>query len=47
MDGVIILYIRDGIPSNILKVLVSVQGLYVAIKIREKIWLIGCSYNQL
>ena len=44
-DGGIILYIRDDIPSTLLNIETSIEGLYVEINVRGKKWLIGCSYN--
>ena len=42
---VIILFIRDDIPSTLLNTKTSTEGLYVEINLRKKKWLMGCSYN--
>ena len=40
------LYIREDIPSNLLKVeSLPVEGFYVEMKLRSENWLINCSYN--
>ena len=43
--GGIILYVREDIPSSLLKKDTSIEALYVEINVRKKKWLIGCSYN--
>ena len=43
--GGIILYVREDIPSSLLKIDTSIEALYVEINVRKKKWLIGCSYN--
>ena len=45
-DG-IMLYVREEIPSNLLKVEpLPIEGFYVEMKLRSKNWLMNCSYNQ-
>ena len=44
-SGGIILYIRDDIPSTLLNIEGSIEGLHVKINVRRKKWLIGCSHN--
>ena len=40
------LYVREDIPSNLLKVeSLPIQGFYVELKLRSKNWLINHSYN--
>ena len=40
------LYVREGIPSNLLKVeSLSIEGFYVELELRSKNWLINCPYN--
>ena len=44
--GGIMLYVREDIPSNLLKVeTLSIEGFYVELKLRSENWLISCSYN--
>ena len=44
--GGIMLYFREDIPSNLLKVeSLPVDGFYVELKLRSKNWLINRSYN--
>ena len=44
--GGIMLYIREDIPSNLLKIeSLPIEGFYVELKLRSKNWLINCSYN--
>ena len=43
--GGITLYVREDIPSSLLKIDTSIEALYVEINVRKKKWLIGCSYN--
>ena len=44
--GGIMLYVREDIPSNLLKVeSLSVEGFYAELKLRSENWLINCSYN--
>ena len=44
--GGIMLYGREDIPSNLLKVeSLPLEGFYVEFKLRSKNWLINCSYN--
>ena len=44
--GGIILYIREDIPSNLLKVeSLQIEGFYGELKLRSENWLINCSYN--
>ena len=44
--GVIMLYVREDIPSNLLKVeSLPIEGFYVELKLRSENWLINCSYN--
>ena len=44
--GGIMLYVREDIPSNLLKVeSLLIEGFYVELKLRSKNWLINCSYN--
>ena len=42
--GGIVLYVREDIPSSLLKIDTSIKALYVEINVRKKKWLIGCSY---
>ena len=40
------LYVREDIPSNLLKVeSLPIEGLYLELKLQSEIWLINCSYN--
>ena len=40
------LYVREGIPSNLLKVeSLPIEGFYVELKLRSENWFINCSYN--
>ena len=40
------LYVREDIPSNLLKVeFLPIEGFYVEVKLRSENWLINCSYN--
>ena len=44
--GGIMLYVKDDIPSNLLKVeSLPTEGFFVELKLRSKNWLISCSYN--
>ena len=44
--GGIMLYVREDIPSNLLKVeSLPIEGFYVELQLRSKNWLINCSYN--
>ena len=44
--GGIMLYVREDIPSNLLKVEpLPKEGFYVELKLRSENWLINCSYN--
>ena len=43
--GGIILFVREDIPSSLLKIGTPIEALYVEINVRKKKWLIGCSYN--
>ena len=44
--GGIMLYVREDIPSNLLKVEpLPIEGFYVELKLRSENWLINCSYN--
>ena len=44
--GGIMLYVREDIPSNLLKVeSLPIEGFYVELKLRSENWLINCSYN--
>ena len=44
--GGIMLYVREDIPSNLLKVeALPIEGFYVELKLRSKNWLVNCSYN--
>ena len=44
--GGIMLYLREDIPSNLLKVeFLPIEGFYVELKLRRENWLINCSYN--
>ena len=43
--GGITLYVREDIPSSLLKIDTSIAALYVEINVRKKKWLIGYSYN--
>ena len=43
----ILLYIRDDIPADILSIHESVEVLYFEIKIRKKKWFMACTYNPL
>ena len=45
--GGIMLYVREDIPSNLLKVeSLTIEGFYVELKLRSENWLINCSYNS-
>ena len=41
----IMLYVREDIPSNLLKVESLPIGFYAELKLRRENWLINCSYN--
>ena len=44
--GGIMLYVREDIPSNLLKVeSLPIEGFYVELKLRSKNWLLNCCYN--
>ena len=44
--GGIMLYVREDIPSNLIKVeSLPIEGFYVELKLRSENWLINCSYN--
>ena len=44
--GGIMLYVREDIPSNLLKVeSLPIEGFYVELKLRSENWLINCSCN--
>ena len=43
--GGIILYIREDIPSSLLKIDTSIEALYIEINLRKKKWLLGYSFN--
>ena len=44
--GGIMSYVRQDIPSNLLKVeSLPIEGFYVELKLRSENWLINCSYN--
>ena len=45
-DGVIMLYVREDIPSNLLKIeSIPIEGFYVELKLWSENWLINCSYK--
>ena len=42
----IMLYVREDIPSNLLKVeSLPIEGFYVELKLQSENWLVNCSYN--
>ena len=41
----ILLYVREDIPSKLLNSDLSVEGLFVEIRLRKKIWLLCSSYS--
>ena len=44
--GGIMLYVREDIPSNLIKVeSLPIEGFYVELKLRSENWLINCFYN--
>ena len=44
--GEILLYVREDIPSNLLKVeSLPIEGFYVELKLRSENWGMNCSYN--
>ena len=44
--GGIMLYLREDIPSNLLKVeFLPIEGFCVELKLQSENWLINCSYN--
>ena len=46
LGGVILLYVRENIPSNLLEVETKpIEGFYVEINLHNDKWLINCSYN--
>ena len=45
-QGGILLYVREDIPSNLIKVNVSpIESFYVELNLRNTKWLINCSYK--
>ena len=43
----IMLYVREDIPSNLIKIeSLPIEGFYVEVKLRKAKWLINCSYNS-
>lgn len=43
--GGLMLYVREGIPSKLIKKEQGYEGLFVEIKIKKQNWLLCCSYN--
>ena len=43
--GGILLYIREDIPSKLLNTDLSIEGLFVEIRLRKKKWVLCSSYN--
>ena len=43
--GGLILYVKEDIPSSMLKIDITYESMYIEINVRKKKWLLGCSYN--
>ena len=43
--GGLLLYVREGVPSALLKTDSEIEAFYVELTIRKKKWLLCCSYN--
>ena len=43
--GGILLYIREDIPSKLLTIEHIIEAFFIEINLREKRWLISCTYN--
>ena len=41
----ILLYVKEDIPSKLLNSDLTIEGLFVEIRLRKKIWLLCSSYN--
>ena len=44
-DGGLLLYLREDVPSALLKIDSEIEAFYVELNIRKKKWLLCCSYN--
>ena len=43
--GGLLLYVKEDVSSKILKALNENEAIYIEINVRNKTWLLGCSYN--
>ena len=43
--GGLLLYVREDVPSTLLKTVSEIEALYVELTVRQKKWLLCCSYN--
>ena len=45
IGGGLLLYVREDVPSDLLKTDSDIEAFYVELNIRKKKWLLCCSYN--
>ena len=43
--GVILVYVRENIPSNLIEINSLVEIISIELNLRKKKWLVNCSYN--
>ena len=43
--GVILVYVRENIPSNLIEINSLVESISIQLNLRKKKWLVNCSYN--
>ena len=43
--GVILVYVRETIPSNLIEINSLVKSISIELNLRKKKWLVNCSYN--
>ena len=43
--GVILVYVRENIPSNLIEINSLVKSISIELNLRKKKWLVNCSYN--
>ena len=45
IGGGLLLYVREDVPSDLLKTDSDIEAFYVELNVRRKKWLLCCSYN--
>ena len=43
--GVILVYVKENIPSNLIETNSLVESISIELNLRKKKWLVNCSYN--